>query len=145
MKKNQSNIIREEEAGMRDIFLRRPFIFKFVETLLYVFIVLGVLTWIPGNRVAAILVATVAAIIIVGFAPAIYKAILHPLYQITRTDLIIHMFNKQTKLPLHELQRDSIWKPVYRANGKKYTVMASREFLADLDRQIERRQKRGKV
>jgi capsular polysaccharide biosynthesis protein len=144
MKKQQGNILRHEEASAKDIYLKRPFKYKIIETLLYVIVMFGLLSFIPQNSTALFITAMAAAIIIVGFAPAIYKAILHPTYKLSRTHLIIKVGKNEESVPLNELRRDSAWKPTYRASGKKYYVMASQAFLEELDKQITRMPKRGR-
>ncbi|AMA74254.1 MULTISPECIES: hypothetical protein [Aneurinibacillus] len=145
MKKyRQGNVLRHEEASAKDIYLRRPFKYKFIETILYVFVMFGILSLLPKSSVAVFIVAMVAAIVIVGFAPFIYKVLLHPAYKLSRTHLLIRIGKTEESVPLHELQRTSTWNSTYRANGKKYHIMASQEFLEELDNQIARVQKRGK-
>jgi hypothetical protein len=144
MRKQQGNILLHEEASAKDIYLKRPFKYKLMETVLYIIVLFGVFSWFPGNSTAALVAATIAAVVIVGFSPMIYKALLHPTYKLSRTHLVIRIGNKEDSVPLHELQRDGVWKPTYRANGKKYHVMASHKFLGELDNQIARAQKRGK-
>ncbi|WCK54990.1 hypothetical protein PP175_03050 [Aneurinibacillus sp. Ricciae_BoGa-3] len=145
MEKNKNkNIILTEEAGYRDIYLRRPFVLKLVESAVYIVVMLGLLQLFRSDRTTGIVAATAAALAIVGFAPAIYKAVLHPVYQITRTELVIRMFNKEIRLPLQDLERKNMWSSVYTAQGKKHTIMASRRFMNELDEQIAKRQKGGR-
>ncbi|GEN36248.1 hypothetical protein [Aneurinibacillus danicus] len=144
MKKQQGNILRHEEASAKDIYLKRPFKYKLLETVLYVIVMFGLLNFLPQNRTAVFIIAMGAAIVIVGFSPMIYKAILHPTYKLSRTHLVMRVGKNEESVALQELQRDSVWKPTYRAGNKKYSVMASQEFLEELDRQIARAQKRGR-
>ncbi len=145
MKKQQGNILRHEEASAKDIYLKRPVTYKLIETLLYIIVMFGLLNFLPQGRMTVFIIAMAAAIIIVGFAPLIYKAILHPTYKLSRTHLVLRVGKNEESVPLNELQRVSVWKPTYRTrSGKKYHVMASQEFLEEVDKQIARIQKRGK-
>ncbi|WP_027416682.1 hypothetical protein [Aneurinibacillus terranovensis] len=138
------DMIRTEQASYRDIYLRRPLVFKLFESVLYIFVMLGILQSFLNDRGKGLLFATLAAVAIVGFAPAIYKAILHPVYEITRTHLVIRLFNREIKLSLHDLEKKNAWSSVYKASGKKYSIMASRDFIQELDNQIAKRQKKGR-
>ncbi|MFT9848900.1 hypothetical protein [Aneurinibacillus sp. REN35] len=145
MKKQQGNILRHEEASAKDIYLKRPFKYKLIETVLYMIVMLGLLNFMPRSSVGVFIIAMGAAVVIVGFAPMIYKAILHPTYKLSRTHLIMKVGKDEESAALHELQRTSVWKPTYKTQGgKKYSIMASQEFLDELDKQIARTQKRGR-
>jgi hypothetical protein len=100
--------------------------------------------WIPSGTTLYKILAVFAAVIIIGTAPYIYQKWLMPEYLLTKTQLVIRMKRQERVFLLPDVERASKWKPIFRLQGKKESIMASNDFISRLEGQMAKLQQKKK-
>ncbi|WP_019123946.1 hypothetical protein [Brevibacillus massiliensis] len=144
MKPKDAEVLYQAESAYGDLLLRKNFKMRIIEVLVFIFCILLASIFIDSQSVQFKVIAIGIAIAVVGLAPFAYKAVLRPRYTLTRTHLIISMGNKETAYPLSEVEEAIEGRHFYKINGKRYSLMVSRDFLAKLNEQLLRFKRKNK-
>ncbi|MFD2369613.1 hypothetical protein ACFSO0_06510 [Brevibacillus sp. GCM10020057] len=136
MKKPSTDVLYEEASTYKDMLLRKSVRMRVMETVVFVLGMLILGQIIPSNNTAFKVLAFAIAIAVVGLSPLLYKAILRPVYKLTKTHLIISMSGKEASYPLSEVEQIYEGRHFYRVGGKRESLMVSREFLKHLNERL---------
>jgi hypothetical protein len=144
MKYRPPEILLQVESTYKDLLLRKSMKMRLFETVLFIIMMLvlsGIMN--PETNQFKILVFA-CAIAVVGLAPFFYKAVMRPRYTLTRTHLIINISGQERSYPLSEVEPVIEGRHVFLLNGKRESLMVSREFLAQLNERLFYFRKKGK-
>ena len=141
MKKMSSEVLYQEESGYKDLLLRKSMKLRILETVAFAVGMVTLAQFFPSNDTAFKVLAIVIAIAVVGLAPFLYKAVLRPVYKLTRTHLIISLSGKENSYPLSEVEPIYEGRHLYRVGGKRESLMVSRQFLNRLNERLHYYQK----
>jgi hypothetical protein len=142
-KQNHEILMREKSTYM-DIFQKRPGRYRISETFVFIFAMILITLWIPSGTTLYKILAVFAAVIIIGAAPYIYQKWLKPEYLLTKTQLVIRMKGQERVFLLPDVERASKWKPIFRLQGKKESIMASNDFINRLEGRMAKLQQKKK-
>ncbi|WP_134704686.1 hypothetical protein [Ammoniphilus sp. YIM 78166] len=138
------DLIRRESSTYMDIFQKRPTRYRIYETLVYMAVMFVLAGYMPADTGLYKVLAVLSAVVIIGCAPILYRKVLTPEYILTKKELIIRMSGNERVFPLQEVERASDWKALFRLQGKKEPLMVSKDFLWELDDQLEKMKKNKK-
>ncbi|WP_126425053.1 hypothetical protein [Brevibacillus marinus] len=144
MKKRADDVLFEAEASYKDLLLRKNMKLRIWETVLFVIGMVLLSVFFETRSDAFKVLAFVIAFAVVGLSPFLYKAILRPRYTLTKSHLIISIAGQERAYPLSVVEQVYEGRNVYRLQGKKESLMISREFLARLDERLFLLQRKGK-
>lgn len=144
MKKRADDVLFEAEATYKDLLLRKNWKMRIWETVLFVVGMVLLSIFFETQSGTFKLLAFVIAFAVVGLSPFLYKAILRPRYTLTRSHLIISIAGQERSYPLTAVEQVYEGRNVYRLQGKKESLMISRQFLAHLDERLFLLQRKGK-
>ncbi|WP_421617203.1 hypothetical protein ACAF76_018980 [Brevibacillus sp. TJ4] len=136
MKKSSSDVLYQEESTYKDLLLRKSTKMRIWETVLFAFSMVILSQLFTENNTTFKVLAFAIAIAVVGLAPFFYKAVLRPVYKLTRTHLIISMSGKENSYPLSEVEQIYEGRHLYRVGGKRESLMVSRQFLSHLNERL---------
>ncbi|UFJ40943.1 hypothetical protein LOK74_23650 [Brevibacillus humidisoli] len=144
MKKRTEEVLFQAEASYKDLLLRKNMKLRIWETAVFVvgMVLLSVLFGSQSNTFK--LLAFAIAFGVVGLSPFLYKAVLRPRYTLTKSHLIVSIAGQERSYPLSAVEQVYEGRNVYRLQGKKESLMISREFLAHLDERLFLLQRKGK-
>ena len=141
MKKSSSDVLYQEESTYKDVLLRKSTKMRIWETVVFAVGMVILAQLFPENDNTFKVLAIVIAVAVVGLAPFLYKAVLRPVYKLTRTHLIISMSGKENSYPLSEVEQIYEGRHLYRVGGKRESLMVSRQFLNHLNERLHYYQK----
>ncbi|WP_139491924.1 hypothetical protein [Brevibacillus dissolubilis] len=144
MKKENSDILYQEESKYKDLLLRKTTRLRIFETVTFVLGMMIASNFFPTGSTVFKVFAVAIAIAVVALSPFLYRAILRPTYTLTKTHLIVKMSNNETSYPLHEVEQISEGRHIYRLSGQRQSLMVSREFIAKLEERLFLLKKLGK-
>lgn len=144
MKKPVSDVLVQEESTYKDMLLRKSMKMRIMETVAFVFGMMVLAQFFPSDATAFKVLAFAIAIAVVGLSPFLYKAVLRPVYKLTKTHLIISMSGKENSFPLNEVEQIYEGRHLYRVGGKRESLMVSRDFLTHLNERLFYYQKGNK-
>lgn len=144
MKKPVSDVLLQEESTYKDMLLRKSMKMRIMETVAFVFGMMILAQIFPSDATAFKVLAFAIAIAVVGLSPFLYKAILRPVYKLTKTHLVISMSGQEKSFPLHEVEQIYEGRHLYRVSGKRESLMVSRQFLTHLNERLSYYQKGNK-
>ncbi|EST54395.1 hypothetical protein T458_13925 [Brevibacillus panacihumi W25] len=144
MKKPMSDVLYQEESSYKDMLLRKSMKMRIMETVAFVFGMMILAQFFPSDATAFKVLAFAIAIAVVGLSPFLYKAILRPMYKLTKTHLIISLSGEEKSYPLNEVEPIYEGRHVYRLSGKRESLMVSRQFLSHLNERLFYYQKGNK-
>lgn len=136
MKKASSDVLYQEESTYKDLLLRKSAKMRIMETVAFVVGMIILAQLFPRNDTAFKVLAFAIAIAVVGLAPFLYKAVLRPVYKLTKTHLIISIAGKETSYPLSEVEQIYEGRHLYRVGGKRESLMVSRQFVNHLNERL---------
>lgn len=136
MKKPVSDVLYQEESTYKDMLLRKSMKMRIMETVAFVFGMMILAQFFPSDATAFKVLAFVIAIAVVGLSPFLYKAILRPVYKLTKTQLVISMSGQEKSFPLNEVEQIYEGRHLYRVSGKRESLMVSRQFLTHLNERL---------
>ena len=134
--KEKNQTIYKEFSTYSNIFQNRPGLYRIIETLFFIVVLFLVTAYVPSENSWSKLLIFSTAIIFIAGAPYVYQKLLSPRYFLTKNELIIQLGGKERKYSLLNVERASDWKPLYRLDGKKVSLMVSRNFSDRLDEQL---------
>ncbi|MCF6093760.1 hypothetical protein L1765_07175 [Microaerobacter geothermalis] len=141
--KNDEIIIREE-SSYKALLLRKSWRMKMGETLFFIFALLALGLILNSDSTTYKIGAFVAAALVVGLAPFFYRYWLKPVYTLTRKELIIETRNKKMRIPLSKVDTSYDLRHFFLIDGKKTPLMVSDQFISQLTKEIEKRNRRKK-
>ncbi|MGC5328691.1 hypothetical protein [Brevibacillus sp. SYSU BS000544] len=144
MKKEYGEIIAESVATYSDLLLRKSFKLRVLETVLFIFGMLFASNFFDPKTGIFKIFAITMAIAVVGLAPFFYKMILRPRYTLTKTHLIVSISDKETAYPLDKVEPMIQGRHLYKLNGKRESLMVSRQFLSQIEERVALFQKKAK-
>jgi hypothetical protein len=142
-KQNQETLMHERSTYM-DVFQKRPGRYRISETFVFILVMITLAVWVPSDSNLYKVLAVFSAIIIIGCAPYAYRKWLNPEYILTKTQLIVRIKGQERSFLLSDIERASKWKPIFRLQGKKESIMASNDFISRLEGQIAKLQQKKK-
>lgn len=136
MKKPSTEVLYQEESAYKDMLLRKSWRMRIGETVAFVLGMMILTQFFPSNDTTFKVLAFAIAIAVVGLSPFLYKAMLRPVYKLTKTHLIVSISGKETSYPLSEVEQIYEGRHFYRLGGKKESLMVSRQFLSHLNERL---------
>ncbi|USG66342.1 hypothetical protein NDK47_03145 [Brevibacillus ruminantium] len=136
MKKQDNEILYQEESGYKDLLLRKSMKMRLTETLAFVVGMLMLSQFFNTRTDVFKVMAFAIAIAVVGLAPFLYKSLLRPSYKLSKTHLIVTISGQETRYPLSEVEPIFEGRHLYRLSGKRESLMVSRQFLSKLNEQL---------
>ncbi|RNB55703.1 hypothetical protein AAFJ72_02490 [Brevibacillus gelatini] len=136
MKKPSTEVLYQEESAYKDMLLRKSWRMRIGETVAFVLGMMILSQFFPSNDTTFKVLAFAIAIAVVGLSPFLYKAMLRPVYKLTKTHLIVSISGKETSYPLSEVEQIYEGRHFYRLGGKKESLMVSRQFLSHLNERL---------
>ncbi|MGD8192632.1 hypothetical protein ACQCN2_21905 [Brevibacillus ginsengisoli] len=144
MKKSNDEILFQSESGYSDLLMRKSLKLRILETCLFLFGMLFASNFIDAKSGTFKVIAISIAIAVVGLAPFFYKMVLRPRYTLTKTQLIVSISGKETAYSLDQVEPLIQGRHFYKLNGKRESLMVSREFLSHLEERLALFQKKSK-
>lgn len=144
MKKQNDHILNQVDAGYSDLLMRKSLKLRIMETCLFLFGMLFASNFMDPKSGAFKAIAIAIAIAVVALAPFVYKQVLRPRYTLTKTHLIVSISGKETSYPLDQVEPLIQGRHLYKLNGKRESLMVSRQFLAELEERVALFQKKTK-
>lgn len=144
MKKTNNEILFQAESTYSDLLMRKSLKLRILETCLFLFGMLFASNFMDTKSGTFKVVAIAIAIAVVALAPFAYKMVLRPRYTLTKTQLIISISGKETAYPLDQVEPLYHGRHFYKINGKRESLMVSRQFLAHLEERVALFQKKTK-
>lgn len=144
MKNRAEEILLQEESTYKDLLLRKNMKLRIFETVVFVVAVLVLSGMMDSKSDLFKILALGIAVGVVALAPFLYKVVLRPQYTLTRMSLIVRISGQERKYPLSEVEQAVEGRHIYRLNGKRESLMVSRQFLAQLNERLSYFHKKGK-
>lgn len=144
MKKSNDEILFQSDATYADLLMRKSFKLRMLETCLFLFGMLFAANFMDTKSDTYKVIAIAIAVAVVGLAPFFYKMVLRPRYTLTKTHLIVSISGKETAYPLDQVESLIHGRHFYKLNGKRESLMVSRQFLAHLEERVALFQKKSK-
>ncbi|MGZ0050995.1 hypothetical protein [Brevibacillus gelatini] len=119
MKKPSTEVLYQEESAYKDMLLRKSWRMRIGETVAFVLGMMILSQFFPSNDTTFKVLAFAIAIAVVGLSPFLYKAMLRPVYKLTKTHLIVSISGKETSYPLSEVEQIYEGRHFYRLGGQK--------------------------
>jgi hypothetical protein len=136
MKKPLSEVLYQEESTYKDMLLRKSMKMRVMETVAFVLGMVILAQIFPSDTTGFKVFAFVIAFAVVGLSPFMYRAVLRPVYKLTKTHLIISMSGQEQRFPLNEVEQIYEGRHFYRVGGKREALMVSRQFLTHLNERL---------
>ncbi len=134
----------QAEATYSDLLLRKSLKLRVLETVLFIFGMLFATNFMDTKSGVFKMIAIAIAVAVVGLAPFVYKMVLRPRYTLTKTHLIVSIADKETAYSLDQVEPLIQGRNMYKLNGKRESLMVSRQFLSQLEERVALFQKKTK-
>lgn len=134
----------QAEATYSDLLLRKSLKLRVLETVLFIFGMLFASNFMDTKSGVFKMIAIAIAVAVVGLAPFVYKMVLRPRYTLTKTHLIVSIADKETAYSLDQVEPLIQGRNMYKLNGKRESLMVSRQFLSQLEERVALFQKKTK-
>jgi len=129
--------ILQEKPRYWTMLFRKSSKVKLLETAVFMIIIV-MLSFTLGYAHPYFKVATILSVIItLGLSPLIYKAIVKPMYTLTKTELVINKYGKETRYTLNNVKEAYDLKFFYLLDNKKTPLTVSDNFLILLEEQLD--------
>jgi len=144
VKSEWGEIVYQADATYKDLLLRKNLKLRVFESVVFVLGMMAISGMFDTRTTEFKVMAFAIAIAVVGLMPFFYKAVLRPRYTLTKTHLIVSISGTERAYPLGVVEPVIEGRHIYRLDGKRESLMVSREFLTRLNERLVYFQKKGK-